>query len=214
MKKAFGVITEILDPDLYTILVDIPGENTELKAFPKRGEVDEPRVGDVVWLEELDPQFHSYYLYEKLKENNFIGIRARGKIIKFSQEEISIGIIDPGDESWYDDNSGKSTTPEPTSYHKLTSSGDQNTSLEGSRKVVVTGDDTLEISGSWNIKVSGSANINISGDATINSPSVTITGGQLTVSGTAAPSGSGPFCGIPVCPFSGAPHVGNIVSGT
>jgi hypothetical protein len=40
-----------------------------------------------------------------------------------------------------------------------------------------------------------------------------ITGGALEVNGTAAPTGSGPFCAIPACPF-GMPHVGNLVSGT
>ena len=48
MEYSIGTITKILDPDLYTVEVDIPGRNQELRAFPKRGEVDEPRVGDVV----------------------------------------------------------------------------------------------------------------------------------------------------------------------
>lgn len=49
MNTFIGVIAKVLDPDLYTIEVDIPGENERLSAFPFRGEVDEPRVGDVVF---------------------------------------------------------------------------------------------------------------------------------------------------------------------
>jgi hypothetical protein len=41
-----------------------------------------------------------------------------------------------------------------------------------------------------------------------------ITGGTLEVAGSTSPTGSGPFCGIAVCPFTGAPHVGSKVSGT
>jgi hypothetical protein len=48
----------------------------------------------------------------------------------------------------------------------------------------------------------------------VNAPLVEVTGGQLQVNGAAAPSGSGPFCGLLNCAFSGASHVGNIVSGT
>jgi len=108
METYIGVITKILDKDLYQVEVDIPERNKGLKAFPLRGEVDEPRVGDVVFLRELDPLYHSYYLYEKLKENNFIGIRARGKKIKITKKEIQIGVFNDNDD-WYD-----STDPEDT----------------------------------------------------------------------------------------------------
>lgn len=41
-----------------------------------------------------------------------------------------------------------------------------------------------------------------------------LTGGMLKCKGTAAPSGQGPFCAIPICPFSGAMQCGTDVSGT
>jgi hypothetical protein len=40
-----------------------------------------------------------------------------------------------------------------------------------------------------------------------------ITGGMLEVNGAAAPTGSGGFCAVPVCPF-GMVHIGNQVAGT
>lgn len=119
-----GTITELVDDenyakDLYVVKVDIPGTNKGLYAFPKRSEIDEPRVGESVILTEIDPVWHSYYIYEKIKENDFIGIRSRGKVIKFHEEEITIGIDSAMDDSWLDDNSGADNTPESTSWIKI-----------------------------------------------------------------------------------------------
>lgn len=196
MEYSIGTITKILDPDLYTVEVDIPGRNQELRAFPKRGEVDEPRVGDVVVLLELDPTYKSYYLYEKLKENNFIGIRSRGKMIKMTESELTIGIFDPASE--YNDKQEKDTTPEPTSWIKIDKSGNIN----------------IKAGGKLGLTVEGSAEIECKGSATIKAPSVKITGGKLETKGTAGTDMNGPFNCIPTCPFTGAPHSGSIVSGT
>lgn len=196
MEYSIGTITKILDPDLYTVEVDIPGRNQELRAFPKRGEVDEPRVGDVVVLLELDPTYKSYYLYEKLKENNFIGIRSRGKMIKMTESELTIGIFDPASE--YNDKQEKDTTPEPTSWIKIDKSGNIN----------------IKTDGKLGLTVEGSAEIECKGSATIKAPNVKITGGKLETKGTAGTDMSGPFNCIPTCPFTGAPHSGSIVSGT
>jgi hypothetical protein len=230
MDEFIGKIVKIVDPDLYKIEVDIPGYNKNLPAFPKRGEVDEPRIGDVVILKELDPNYKSYYLWEKLKENDFIGIRSRGKVVRLSKDEISIGIFDPSDNSWYDKKDGKDPTPKPTSWYKIDSKGNIDINAEGKQTVNITGDCTIKIGGNAKVEISGNSDvtvkgntkvetsgktdINSSGKTTVKSPDVQITGGKLTVNGTAAPTGSGGFCGIPVCPFSGAPHIGPIISGT
>jgi len=52
------------------------------------------------------------------------------------------------------------------------------------------------------------------GGATITTTQGKITGGMLTVNGNAAPTGQGPFCALPFCPITGAPHVGQTVAGT
>lgn len=41
-----------------------------------------------------------------------------------------------------------------------------------------------------------------------------ITGGTLTVNGLVTPEGTGPFCGLPKCLFSGTPQCGTKVVGT
>jgi hypothetical protein len=48
---------------------------------------------------------------------------------------------------------------------------------------------------------------------TITAVKAKITGGMLEVNGIAAPTGSGGFCAVPVCPF-GMVHIGNQVTGT
>lgn len=222
-----GVITEIVDDDkfakdLYVVKVDIPGQNKGLYAFPKRSEVDEPRVGENVILTEVDPVWHSYYIYEKIKENDFIGIRSRGKLVKFHEDEITIGIDSSCDESWYDDNSGADPTPESTSWIKIKKDGtidinsevDLKINIDGKSEVTIGGDSKVDISGNSDVSVSGDCNITVSGNTkiessgncdvkasgscTINSPQVQITGGQLTVNGSVAPS-SGPFTCVPAC---------------
>ncbi len=58
-------------------------------------------------------------------------------------------------------------------------------------------------------------NVTTTGAATVTSPDVTVTGGTLTVDGQSNVNpGSGPFCALTNCLFTGAPHRGNIVSGT
>ena len=64
--------------------------------------------------------------------------------------------------------------------------------------------------------IADSGNVEVSAltKAVIKAAQVEITGGILKVDGMAAPTGSGPFCGIPACLFTGAPHTGDTVAGT
>lgn len=237
-----GTIVELIDDDVYTkdlyvVKVDIPGQNKNLYAFPKRSEIDEPRVGEAVLLTEIDPIWHSYYIYEKIKENDFIGIRSRGKVIKFHEDEITIGIDSAMDDSWYDDNTGADPTPESTSWIKIqkdgtidinsevdlkinidgnsevTIGGDSKVDISGNSDITVSGDCNIKVSGNTKIESSGNCDIKASGNCTVNSPNTKLTGGNVTVGGTAAPSGKGSWCSLPACIFSGAVHIGDISAG-
>lgn len=239
LEKYFGVISKVIDKDLFTVEVDIPGKNEQLRAFPYRGEVDEPRVGDFVELEEVDPIYHSYYLYKKLKENDFIGIRARGKKIWINEDMIQIGIFPPDNNNnefdspageWYDDKSGKNQTPECTSWIRVDKSGNIDVEMEGAGKVHITADHEVNVDGNVTIKVGGNAKIEISGnvDAKIDGnldakvsgtteldcPNVTVTGGNFNMTGQASTDTNGPFNPIKICPVTGSPHCGSLVSGT
>lgn len=239
-----GTIVEILDPVLYEIKVDIPGVIEGVKAFPVRGEIDEPRVGDFVVLLSLDPVYHSYYLYKKIKENDFIGFRSNGKMIDVTPEAITIGIFDQAGE--YSDKEGEVYRPEITDWIKIDSEGnmdinmrtnstiniaggstinitgkstvniesDSNVTISGNSTVDVSGDNTITAGSNVSLSISGNADISVSGNTTLDSPTVTITGGTLKVTGTSSTSMDGPFNCIPTCPFSGAPHSGSTVTGT
>lgn len=201
MEFYIGTITKIIDQDLYTIEVDVPGLQVGLRAFPKRSELDEPRVGDVVLLQELDPDFKSYYIYEKLKESKFIGVRSRGKQINITEEDITIGIFD-GSTDWNE----KGETPEVSSWIKIDKSGNIN--------IKATGKTGVDIEGNIDLTTKGNINITSEGNATVSAKKVTVTGGQMVMRGMANNDTQGPFNCIPICPFSGAPHSGSQVSGT
>lgn len=200
-----GTIVEVIDPVLYQIKVDIPGIAIGVPAFPMRGEIDEPRVGDFVLLRSLDPVFKSYYLYQKIKENNFIGFRSNGKMVDITPDYVTVAIYDPGTE--YNDSVKDETfRPEPTDWIKL--------DKEGNLEINLRADANITITGNSEISVSGNSNINVSGSTKLNCPDVTITGGKLTMKGKSNTDLLGPFNAIPTCPFSGAPHCGSVVNNT
>lgn len=221
-----GKILEVVDPVLYEITVDIPGIVTGVTAYPMRGELDEPRPGDIVLLKCLDPIYYSYFLYQKVKEDDFIGFRSNGKMIDVTPDAITIGIYDPEAEFNRD-----SPRPELTDWIKISSeggiemnfrkdtdlkiSGNVNITIEGSSNISSGKDLNIESSGG-NVTITSSSKININGDSDINIKSggnITISkSGTLTLEGTSNTDLMGPFNGIPTCPFSGAPHCGSKVS--
>ena len=158
-EKIFtGTITEIIDPVLYQIKVNIPGIATDILAFPMRGEVDEPRVGDFVLLRSLDPIFNSYFLYQRLKENDHIGFRSNGKMVDITPDYITIGIFDPSIE--YNDVSQEGKyRPEVTDWIKLDKDGNLDINLRTNSTIKILGDSGIEISGKSDIKVTGDSNV-------------------------------------------------------
>ena len=210
-----GTVLEVLDPDLYKIKIDLPGLSKEAEAFPMRGELDEPRPGDQVLVRDIDPIYHSFYLYSKLKVDCFIGFRSRGKMIQITEEEINVSIFDPNES--YEENEGEIPS-EIKAFIKIKKSGD----IEISNMDSDNGEIMMDLKGTIsitahdnsNIEVSGNSEILVNGSATLDCPNVTIKGGVLNVDGSVGPTGSGPFCAIPVCPLTGAPHIGNKVVGT
>lgn len=187
-----GKIVKVLDPVSYIIEADIPGIIQGVKAFPVRSTLDEPVVGEIVLLRQLDPDFHSYYTYEKLKEDDYIGIRSNGKAIDISPSEIRIGIFS-------DQPTKDNPTPKLTSFIKIDKSGN----------IEVSGEGTITVKGESDIKIEST------GEVTVKGETVKVTGGKLKVSGSSSPRMTGgPFNAIKMCPFTGAPHCGDTVTGT
>ena len=167
------------------VVVDVPGVMEGILAYPKSCELDEPKVGDPVILECLDQMYKSYFTYYKLKENNFIGIRAAGKCISITPDTITIGVFDK-DSVYKDDETPKMKT-------KVVIDSDGNVSVESAGKIDIKADDDISIDGGGN-------NITIS-NATFK-----------TNGGVSNADGQGGFCGIPICPFTGAPHVSSTIN--
>ena len=231
------------DSQFHECIIDIPGVVEGVKAFPKRGEIDEPKVGDLVFVTSLDPVYGSYYLYEKLKENDYVGFRAHGKMIDITHDAITIGLFD--ESTQYKDEerpdcsqishiilnadgtvdihtAGNVTINNDTDINHNVK-GNTTTNIDGDKSETIGGKVTTEvksditIKSNANIKIESDSNIEVNGKSSvkITTPDATITGGgKLTVKGTVAPQPTGPFCGIPVCPLTGAPHQGTVVSGT
>lgn len=220
-----GVVTgfkEGTEKEEHIITADIPGIATDIIAYPLGNAADEPKSGDNIILICLDPVYQSYYVYQKLKESNFIGYRSSGKMIDITPDSVTIGIFDP--EAEYKDGE----RPETTS--SIVIDKDNNITITGANISINVEDGSCDItadtcniySSECNVEAD---NVNLKGVTKIEGDTIdlkgvttidgntTIKGGTLQANGTAAPTGSGPFCGIPVCPFTGAPHVGNIVQG-
>ncbi len=218
-----GTIVEVVNPVLYQIKVDIPGIAVSVNAFPMRGEIDEPRVGDFVLLRSLDPVFSSYYLYQKIKENDFIGFRSNGKIVDITPDYITVGIFDPTieyndlgapDEEEFGGTGSKYVRPELTDWIKLDKEGNLEVNLRTNSIITIQGASTIKIAGNAEINVEGTTNLTCPEVNITSSTGITLSGGSLkTTNGSCSSTGMGGFCGIPVCPFSGAPHVGNEIVG-
>ncbi len=89
-------------------------------------------------------------------------------------------------------------------------------SLLNDGKVKLKTPEEISIKNEKAVKIESDGNVEITSkkEMTLKAQTTKLTGGQLECNGTASPSGSGPFCAIPVCPFSGAPQCGSQVSGT
>ena len=202
-----GVITKILDPDKYEVEIEIPGVTKEAKAYPIDRSPDEPKPEDLVLVLGLDPVWNSVWLYQKLKENEFIGFRSRGKKVDITKDRIEIGIFaEMNEKDQTTPPYEEDKTPESTSWIKIDKDGNIDVHAEKHMHIKVDGDVKIE--------VAGDATIDVACSTTLNCPDVEITGGMLTVKGNVPPTGQGPFCAIPVCPVTGAPHIGHIVNGT
>lgn len=213
-----GVVTgfkEETEKEEHIITADIPGIATGIIAYPLGNAADEPKINDNIILICLDPVYQSYFVYIKLKENNFIGYRSSGKMIDITPDSVTIGIFDP--EAEYKDEE----RPETTS--SIVIDKDNNITITGANISITVEDGECNVKADkCNIEAD---NVNLKGVTKVEGDTIdfkgittidgntTIKGGTLQANGTAAPTGSGPFCGIPVCPFTGAPHVGNIVQG-
>jgi hypothetical protein len=108
---------------------------------------------------------------------------------------------------------GKQTT-EVTGDVALTGKGNWKVTISGNTEIKTTGNTKIESTGKLDIKASAPVVVESSATATVKSSSIVTVDAQILdfkgikSQGTVPPSGSGVLNGIPVCPFTGLPHVG------
>ena len=207
-------------------VVSVPGVFENVLAFPARTNLDEPKVGDLVVVCSWDPVYNSYCTYEKLKENDFVGFRAHGKMVQITNDKIVVGVFDESQEYKDDDvpdvspiahlEMDKSGNIIVHAAQNITVEGDSNCTItiKGNANLTVEGNVTEKISGNVESDINGNLSVTANGSTELSCPDVTVTGGNLTVSGQANTDMNGPFCALKSCVFSGAPQVGSLVSGT
>ena len=171
--------------EYHEILVDIPGVIQGVKAFPEMNELDEPKIGDQVLLLSLDPLYNSYFVYRKLKENDFIGFRASGKMIDITPDYITVGVFKedlvdyPNNAHWNGEKIDNAHITSLTIDNKGTitveaakdngDEGNLKVYLKGKTDITIDGDggNNIEISNDSNIKISGKSKVEVSGDCEI-----------------------------------------------
>ena len=85
---------------------------------------------------------------------------------------------------------------------------------EGTISISTDKDINVSAKGNITAECEGDINVSAKGNATVKSPNTKLTGGNVEIGGSVAPSGQGALCGLPFCAYSGAPQTGKISSGT
>ena len=233
-----GLLTK--DKLYHEAVVSVPGVFENVLAFPARTNLDEPKVGDLVVVCSWDPVYNSYCTYEKLKENDFVGFRAHGKMVQINHDKIVVGVFDEGIEYKDDDvpdvspiahlemdksgnitiHAAKDITVEGDSNCTITIKGNNTVTINGNNSVKIDGNSSLEVGGNLSAKVSGNMeadvkgnmSVDVKGSTELSCPDVTVTGGMMNIKGQANTDMQGPWCALKACVFSGAPQVGSMTT--
>ena len=233
-----GLLTK--DKLYHEAVVSVPGVFENVLAFPARTNLDEPKVGDLVVVCSWDPVYNSYCTYEKLKENDFVGFRAHGKMVQINHDKIVVGVFDEGIEYKDDDvpdvspiahlemdksgnitvHAAKDITVEGDSNCTITIKGNNTVTINGNNSVKIDGNSELEVGGNLSAKVSGNMeadvkgnmSVDVKGSTELSCPDVTVSGGMMNIKGQANTDMQGPWCALKACVFSGAPQVGSMTT--
>lgn len=202
-RIALGKITEVLDDNTYpktkfVIKVDIAGEVEDAIAFPL-DTLDQPELGEEVLIFRVETIFGFSYLWKKLKLNDDTRLKVLGSVIDITKDGITIS-SDPEEDK-----------EDPSSTIYIAKDG--SVTISTSDKIDIITTNNLNLVSNDKFSLDSKNNIDIKTDK------LKITGtnqgfvSTVTVDGmcTPDPTLNGAFCGIPTCPFTGAPHVGNII---
>ena len=158
-KTYVGVISSIpaSGKDNYEVRVDIPSIGVKgAKAVPDSSSViDEPQVGNVVQLSQMNPTINSTYTYKVFKNSSHSGIRSRGNNFTMTEEGVTLG-ISTGWKQWTQD------ADLPCDAYITFDKSE----LQGKIKIIGNADVELFTNGCININ--GNSNINVVGNGDVN----------------------------------------------
>ncbi len=101
---------------------------------------------------------------------------------------------------------------------KVTVHGNSVTVTKDGIEIATDGKISISVEKDASVEIKGNADVKVTKDATIEAQNVSIKGsakteihgGQVQIAGTVTPKGSGAFCGMPYCAYTGAPQSGDI----
>jgi hypothetical protein len=96
---------------------------------------------------------------------------------------------------------------------KIDEKGDISVETDGGINLQCGGDAVVNTDGNAEVVAEGDVSVEAKQNATLKSQNTKLTGGIVEVGGTVTPTGQGAFCGIPYCPYTGAPQTGKQSSG-
>lgn len=200
-----GIITKVIDENFINVRLyntDVGSNPTYISAVrllhigtSKLKIKVTPAIGDTVLL------LASRDFIEVL-ENNHDKKAAEVLVEPYSKSTMQAILISPEE----DDNNKTLLTIDEEGNVSISTDGSISVSSEKNVSVSAKGDVTA--------KCDGDLNVEAKGNATVKSPNTKLTGGNVEIGGSVTPSGMGALCGIPFCPYSGAPQTGKISSGT
>lgn len=103
----------------------------------------------------------------------------------------------------------------------LETDGKVSLTIDKDAELEVKGKATVKVEKDADIQVKGNASLKADGDAKVEGKNVEVTasakaqvkGAKVVIGGTVTPKGSGAFCGMPFCAFTGAPQSGDTSMG-
>lgn len=200
-----GIITKVIDENFINVRLyntDVGSNPTYISAVrllhigtSKLKIKVTPAIGDTVLLLASRD-------FIKVLENNHDKKAAEIMVEPYSKSTMQAILISPEE----DDNNKTLLT--------IDEEGNVSISTDGSISVSSEKDVSVSAKGDVTAKCDGDLNVEAKGNATVKSPNTKLTGGNVEIGGSVTPSGMGALCGIPFCPYSGAPQTGKISSGT
>lgn len=196
MDFKFGTVSQIVDDHKFIIKFTIRDYIEDAIAYPVN-QKDEPNVGDPIIIMEIETIFGFSFMYQKMRLKDHTRMKLLQSIVSIYDDHVEIHAGGPDKNDKYD---------EAKSLIWINNDG----------TILVKSEDSVTIeTKTCLVKAEDSATIETK-TCTLQANDVNITGGNLTTvnGGQCTPTGSGGFCAIPICPLSGAPHIGNQIKGT